>query len=240
VLDNLATVYCLEDAPVALNITPAGGTWSGNGMADNTFSPATAGTGLATLTYNLTNGACVYDTTFTTNVAAVTASITASASSVTVGNAVSLTATASSTNGDIATYTWLPSTVICGDAACTTVSDNVVQTTTYTLTATDENGCVANAQQTVAAQPIGNLTLIPNSFSPNNDGTNDFFGVKGTNLQSIYMAVYNRWGQLVYEYEGAPSVGWNGEHDSKPCEIGTYVYYLKITYTDRQRRNKQR
>jgi gliding motility-associated-like protein len=232
VLDNLATVYCLEDAPVALNITPAGGTWSGNGMADNTFSPATAGTGLATLTYNLTNGACVYDTTFTTNVAAVTASITASASSVTVGNAVSLTATASSTNGDIATYTWLPSTVICGDAACTTVSDNVVQTTTYTLTATDENGCVANAQQTVTAQPIGNLTLIPNSFSPNNDGTNDFFGVKGTNLQSIYMAVYNRWGQLVYEYEGAPSVGWNGEHDSKPCEIGTYVYYLKITYTD--------
>jgi gliding motility-associated-like protein len=46
------------------------------------------------------------------------------------------------------------------------------------------------------------------------------------------MAVYNRWGQLVYEYEGAPSVGWNGEYDSKPCEIGVYVYYLKITYTD--------
>lgn len=232
VLDNLDSIYCLADAAVALIITPIGGTWSGDGIAGNNFTPSTAGAGEAIISYNLTNGACVYDTTFTTTVALVSASVTASASSVTIGNPVSLTATASSTNGSITNYTWLPNTVICSDAACMGITDNVIQSTTYIVTATDENGCVATAQQTVSALPIENLVLVPVAFSPNSDGTNDFFGVKGANIQTLHMAIYNRWGQLIYESEGAPSVGWNGEYDSKPCEIGVYVYYLEITYTD--------
>lgn len=47
---------CINGAPVALNGTPAGGTWSGNGVAGSTFTPSTAGLGAHVLTYSYTDG----------------------------------------------------------------------------------------------------------------------------------------------------------------------------------------
>ncbi|MGC9331275.1 MAG: PKD domain-containing protein, partial [Bacteroidales bacterium] len=50
--------FCEGDAPVSLSATPAGGTWSGNGVSAGEFSPVSAGIGTHTITYEVTNGVC--------------------------------------------------------------------------------------------------------------------------------------------------------------------------------------
>jgi hypothetical protein len=50
-----ATTACLSDAAITLTGTPAGGTWSGPGVTGSSFSPATAGVGAQTATYNFTD-----------------------------------------------------------------------------------------------------------------------------------------------------------------------------------------
>lgn len=102
---------------------------------------------------------------------------------------------------------------------------------TYTVTVTDQNGCAATDQVTVTLQYIEEL-LIPNAFSPNADGTNDIFGAKNVNnntLTSYHLAVYNRWGNKVFETDKL-SDGWNGKYKSFDAEIGVYSYYITATF----------
>ncbi len=68
--------------------------------------------------------------------------------------------------------------------------------------------------------------LLPTAFSPDNDGVNDVFHLIGEHLQEYYMAIYNRWGQKVFESDNQ-GYGWNGSFKDKPCDIGVYVYLLK-------------
>ncbi|MCC6690812.1 MAG: gliding motility-associated C-terminal domain-containing protein [Bacteroidia bacterium] len=102
---------------------------------------------------------------------------------------------------------------------------------TYTLTIFDANGCTKT--DTFEIKDNSNCLcndeiFIPNIFSPNGDGKNDVLKIEGTGISNIYFAIYNRWGNLVYEtYDQAR--GWDGTQRGNPCESGTYVYYLKGT-----------
>ncbi|UPT69134.1 MAG: PKD domain-containing protein [Sphingobacteriales bacterium JAD_PAG50586_3] len=58
VISGLAASYCISANPVTVNVTPAGGTFSGPGMSGNTFTPQTAGAGSHTITYTVTSGGC--------------------------------------------------------------------------------------------------------------------------------------------------------------------------------------
>ena len=72
------------------------------------------------------------------------------------------------------------------------------------------------------------IDLLPNTFSPNGDGSNDVFWIKqeGANVYSIH--IFNRWGQEVYAYEGI-EIRWNGKSSAgMDLEMGTYFYVLKI------------
>jgi hypothetical protein len=45
-----------------------------------------------------------------------------------------------------------------------------------------------------------------------------------------YFKVFNRWGQVVYDYFADPAVeGWDGNLDGKAQEIGTYIYVVQMT-----------
>jgi gliding motility-associated-like protein len=70
ILSNLDTAYCIDDAPVTLDIMPAGGTFSGDGINGNDFDPSIAGVGPVTIVYNYTDTLidCSYSATFTTEV----------------------------------------------------------------------------------------------------------------------------------------------------------------------------
>ena len=71
---------------------------------------------------------------------------------------------------------------------------------------------------------------MPNVFTPNNDGTNDYFlprKIEGISTASII--IYNRWGQKLFE---SPNIieGWDGNFNGGPCSSGTY--YWIVQYTD--------
>lgn len=73
--------------------------------------------------------------------------------------------------------------------------------------------------------PKTQLIYIPTVFSPDGDGINDLFYVKGQNIGHLCLEVYNRWGQEVFS---APTLGdrWDGSYRGEACPMGTYVYRL--------------
>jgi gliding motility-associated-like protein len=87
-----------------------------------------------------------------------------------------------------------------------------------------------NCVDTLTSQTINVITnpevYIPNTFTPNGDGYNDIFRVRGPQYAIFYFAVYNRWGQLVYETED-PTQGWDGNFKGKMSDPGVFGYYMK-------------
>ncbi|HQU58493.1 MAG TPA: gliding motility-associated C-terminal domain-containing protein, partial [Saprospiraceae bacterium] len=85
---------------------------------------------------------------------------------------------------------------------------------------------------------------IPNAFSPNGDGANDEFRVYPcigvTKILSVN--IFNRWGDLVYQDEGADVsnglycsnglVLWDGRFKDKTLNMGVYVYVIEVEFLD--------
>ncbi|HRE24202.1 MAG TPA: gliding motility-associated C-terminal domain-containing protein [Bacteroidia bacterium] len=69
---------------------------------------------------------------------------------------------------------------------------------------------------------------LPNSFTPNDDGLNDFFTPQFYNVTITNFKIFNRWGNVVYE--DSNNFSWDGKFESKDCTLGVYVY--KISYRD--------
>ncbi|MBK7389136.1 MAG: gliding motility-associated C-terminal domain-containing protein [Bacteroidetes bacterium] len=70
---------------------------------------------------------------------------------------------------------------------------------------------------------------IPNSFTPNDDGINDQFGVTGFSNGGFSMQIFNRWGQTVFTSENSFQ-SWNGKTLSgKSAPQGIYTYLITIT-----------
>ncbi|MEN9339507.1 MAG: hypothetical protein RIQ62_819 [Bacteroidota bacterium] len=89
-------------------------------------------------------------------------------------------------------------------------------------------GCIATDTMSLYTTACEDY-FIPNSFTPNNDGHNDYFHVVGLHENAhVDMNVYNRWGNLVYQ--GEATQGWDGRYKGKAAESGVYFYYLKITF----------
>lgn len=73
------------------------------------------------------------------------------------------------------------------------------------------------------ATPIS--IFVPNAFTPNEDGTNDEFGVVGEGIEEMTLYIFNRWGEVVFESTQVDHK-WNGTHKGEKCENGVYVYKL--------------
>lgn len=69
---------------------------------------------------------------------------------------------------------------------------------------------------------------IPNSFTPNDDGLNDFFAPQFYKVTIENLKVFNRWGNIVYD--DSNNLSWDGKFQNKDCPLGVYVY--KISYRD--------
>ena len=79
--------------------------------------------------------------------------------------------------------------------------------------------------------------FVPNVFSPNEDGTNEYWTLfTDADIQSYTYEIYNRWGELVYSHHAdEPNkefIAWNGEFKSHDLQLGPFVYQLKIVYKD--------
>jgi gliding motility-associated-like protein len=96
----------------------------------------------------------------------------------------------------------------------------------YSVYFLTQTGCdsIINFDVKIAAQ--GELQMA-NSFTPNNDGHNDCFGLRQLVLTSnIKFEIFSRWGQLIYSSTN-PNACWDGTRNGKPAPIGAYVWALK-------------
>lgn len=96
---------------------------------------------------------------------------------------------------------------------------------------------VNQCKDTAAAKYINvieSLLEVPNVFTPNGDGKNDVFMVKGLSLEDFHGVILNRWGRKVYEWSD-PQGGWDGRIHGKYANPGTY-YYI-ITARGREKSN---
>ncbi|CAD5299444.1 hypothetical protein IMPR6_230061 [Imperialibacter sp. EC-SDR9] len=69
---------------------------------------------------------------------------------------------------------------------------------------------------------------LPSAFTPNGDGLNEEFGVKGPEVSDFIFRIYNRWGELVFYTTEQPK-GWNGVFKGAHAPQGTYRYYVEGT-----------
>lgn len=100
----------------------------------------------------------------------------------------------------------------------------------YTVRISNETGCVDSAQVRVNVYTSGPEIYVPNAFTPNGDGNNDFFRVEAPGIAKINVfRVYNRWGQLVYDSPPSHGFGWNGSQNGRPASSGTFVWMVQAT-----------
>lgn len=92
------------------------------------------------------------------------------------------------------------------------------------LTVTNNFGCTDTATAYIHA---GGSLLVPNIFSPDLDGINDFFEVILPAVEEYHLMIFNRWGHILFE-SNDPSIQWNGEFEGTPCAEGTYFSILSI------------
>lgn len=119
------------------------------------------------------------------------------------------------------TYLW--------NTGATTSFLDVFHPGVYSVVLSYNNTCHLYDTIEVAALEDDPPLFIPNSFTPNADGLNDVFSPAG-NYESIvdfYMAIYNRWGQLIFETRDK-NRGWDGIIDNDTVQLGVYIY--KIDY----------
>lgn len=74
---------------------------------------------------------------------------------------------------------------------------------------------------------------IPNSFTPDGDGLNDYFLPRETlshSISTFKMEIFNRWGQKVFDTEVSEGRGWDGKFNGVDQPQGVYVYKLDVAF----------
>jgi len=140
---------------------------------------------------------------------------------------VQLLATGSS---DVVSWKWSPETYLSCTNCASPISKPQSQLT-YKVTGTTAKGCEASDEVTIKMQCGETRVRIPNAFSPNYDGKNDRFEVKGISVIQ-HMVIYNRWGGKVFERSNFIASDeascWDGTLNGDPQPVGTYVYYIEM------------
>ena len=133
-------------------------------------------------------------------------------------------------SSDVPDITWTPSLNMSDPNDITPVV-NPSQTTTYFLTG-DNGTCTITDEVTVV---VKNALEIPNTFSPNADGTNDTWEILGIEkYPNCNVQVYTRWGQLVFQSTGySLSKRWDGtSKNGKKLAPSAYYYVIDLRSDD--------
>jgi gliding motility-associated-like protein len=112
--------------------------------------------------------------------------------------------------------------------------------TNYTVTVIDINGCIAGAEITIRVDKQKRV-FIPNTFSPNSDGINDFFMVYGGPEvdKVLNFKIYDRWGATLFSatdfLPNDMQFSWDGTFRGEELSPGVYLYYVEVEFIDGRR-----
>lgn len=103
----------------------------------------------------------------------------------------------------------------------------------------DLDGCVA--ADTIEVKKNCYID-IPNVFTPNGDGYNDYFlprQLLSRSVTKFSMTIFNRWGEVIFETNSINGRGWDGKVNDKEQPTGVYVYMIKATFANGYSENYQ-
>lgn len=218
---------CQDAAPVTITTEaniPGKPTFTGTGISsDGVFDPKISGAGTFTINYLYTadNSGCIYTTSFKIVVTQLPVITLVSTASALEAGQTTLNPTV---NGSNLKYAWTPATGISNPSILNPFFYPSVDTK-YTLTATTAGGCTSSADVFVS---VVKLPVIPNTFTPNNDGYNDTWDIKHMETYpNATVSVYNRNGARIFTSIGY-TVPWDGKFKGVVVPFGVYYYVIDL------------
>lgn len=142
-------------------------------------------------------------------------------------------------SSDVVNYNWQPATGL----SCTTcpsprfIADKDI---TYLLKVRTQYNCEASDAVQIKVTCGNGAVYIPNAFTPNNDGKNDRFNIRGYGIQKVKsFRIYNRYGQQVFIRENFQhtdtNAGWDGRFNGQIVPGGAYVYIAEVICNEGKR-----
>ena len=134
---------------------------------------------------------------------------------------------------DKKTQTWIQLNTLAGNilnAKSEVIPDSLgtnISTATicYRIVAIEKDGNNQLSVSNVICIPVYPVVFLPNAFSPNGDGLNDYYKPICAGLNAYQFEIYDRWGALVYS-DTPESIGWDGTFNGKALPIGAYTFRL--------------
>jgi gliding motility-associated-like protein len=133
----------------------------------------------------------------------------------------------SPTSPSAVSYSWSPLAEGGFDPTVSNPSGFVIETTLFTITVSDANGCLNSDSVLVTVLPEVNIT---SGFTPNGDGVNDTWIIDNMELfPDNVVSVFNRWGSLLYQARSYNAGNaWDGTFEGNQVPVGTYYYTIEL------------
>lgn len=137
------------------------------------------------------------------------------------------------------TYSWSPS----ANLSCTNCSQPVAsppENTQYCVSA-ELNSCSTKTCVNITVScETSNDYSVPNAFTPNGDGNNDEFCLRGWDVctSSFQVEIFDRWGEKVFESTD-PNFCWSGVYKGKLMDAGVFVYVMSVQKFDKTTVNRK-
>ena len=140
-------------------------------------------------------------------------------------------------SNDVVRWLWTPATYLSCTNCASPVSSPLAPVI-YTLTVANAAGC--SVADTVSINLVCSESRIffPTAFTPNNDGSNDKFGIKGDGIRIIHhFVIFDRYGRPIFERNNFTlqdaAASWDGTYKGAQVSPGSYVYFAEMSCNDK-------
>lgn len=236
ITDSSAPAHCFGESNGEVFLSASGAvpaySFNLNGSTNSSgyFNALSAGN----YSYTITDANACFDTASVTVTEPLQVLVNVNPDSATINLSESIQLHASSNYDPAATYQWTPAVGLdCYDCANPTAS--TYQSIDYVLqVSVNVNGNICTAQQNVSVTVVPRYDIfIPNTFTPNYDGNNDFFQIFGNlpALKFMEVKIFNRLGEKVFESNDL-NFKWDGSYQGQPLSPAVFVYTLRAVFVD--------
>ena len=206
--------------------TPSGGIYSGSGVSNAIFSPINAGVGTHNITYTYTLGPCVATDVETIQVNESPIAVNYSTETE-ICSEGGIMIHAHPRNGlGFYSYEWSDGSL-----------ENPLtyaESGSYNVLVSDANECYTLLDQ-ILIDSSRKCIEMTNTFSPNNDGINDFWNLNFPNYDNLKLIILNKWGNKIVEYSGVNNYQWDGKTlDGGDLPSGTYYYIIELSVSGQE------
>lgn len=237
---NFSPTVACQDTPIDItdlsfissgSITDWNYLIDGNSLTSQNPAYTFTATGSQVITQTVTsNLGCVDDTTMTITIyPSPTADFTYSPNPAMVNEIVSFVD--QSTGNGINQWYWDYGDLEADNAQNPTHNYDQGGEYTIILAVTDALGCEDTVAKviTIALPPV-----LPTGFTPNGDGENDVFWIRGGPFERVTFNIYNNWGELIFTSSEAnyltswEDLGWDGMYKNEPAPLGVYTWTFTV------------